>query len=65
MKQFLRTSYLLRGVLVLVTLARQANADPGGDVADTLGEEELVKLRVYTYVAARTRKNQYTEGTYG
>lgn len=38
------STHLLGSLLVLVTLARQTYADPGGHVAHALREEELVEL---------------------
>lgn len=48
-------TYLLGCLLVLVTLARQAHAHPGGHVAHTLGEEELVELSVHAHVAVASQ----------
>lgn len=61
----LRTPYLLRGFLVLVTLARQAYAHPGGHVAHTLREEELVEFGVHAHIANREKKNTHTKCTAG
>lgn len=62
----LRCTYLLGGLLVLVTLARQAYANPGGHVAHTLGEEELVELSVHTHVATcqKNRPRSVEDGWY-
>lgn len=50
--------YLLRGLLVFVTLAGKANAHTGGHVAYALREQELVELRVDTHIAGQESVNR-------
>lgn len=55
-KRLFVVSNLLRSLLILVTLARQADAHPGGHVAHTLGEKELVQLSVHTHIAVHNSR---------
>lgn len=53
-------AYLLRSLLVLVTLAGKADTHPGGHVTHTFREKELVQLGVDAHIAVENHTKDET-----